>query len=81
MVGGANSHLESNPIPTRDTQRAQTIINIPKIAVALQQIYVAFAHWSADQLDLPPDCRLHSGLCLCSGTQVKAIPLSTPFSF
>ena len=24
MVGGAKSHLESNPIPTRDTQRAQT---------------------------------------------------------
>ena len=24
MVGGANSHLESNPIPTRDAQRAQT---------------------------------------------------------
>ena len=24
MVGGANSHLESNPIPPRDTQRAQT---------------------------------------------------------
>ena len=24
MVGGANSYLESNPIPTRDTQRAQT---------------------------------------------------------
>ena len=23
MVGGANSHLESNPIPTRDAQRAQ----------------------------------------------------------
>ena len=24
MVGGANSHLESNPIPSRDAQRAQT---------------------------------------------------------
>ena len=24
MVGGAKSHLESNPIPTRDAQRAQT---------------------------------------------------------
>ena len=24
MVGGANSYLESNPIPTRDAQRAQT---------------------------------------------------------
>ena len=24
MVGGAKSHLESKPIPTRDTQRAQT---------------------------------------------------------
>ena len=24
MVGGVNSHLESNLIPTRDTQRAQT---------------------------------------------------------
>ena len=24
MVGGAQSHLESNPIPTRDTRRAQT---------------------------------------------------------
>ena len=24
MGGGANSHLESNPIPTRDTQRTQT---------------------------------------------------------
>ena len=24
MVGGVKSHLESNPIPTRDTQRAQT---------------------------------------------------------
>ena len=24
VVGGANSHLESNPIPTRDAQRAQT---------------------------------------------------------
>ena len=24
MVGGAKSCLESNPIPTRDTQRAQT---------------------------------------------------------
>ena len=24
MVGGMKSHLESNPIPTRDTQRAQT---------------------------------------------------------
>ena len=24
MVGGANSQLESNPIPTRDAQRAQT---------------------------------------------------------
>ena len=23
MVGGEKSHLESNPIPTRDTQRAQ----------------------------------------------------------
>ena len=23
-VGGVKSHLESNPIPTRDTQRAQT---------------------------------------------------------
>ena len=24
MVGGVNSHLEPNPIPARDTQRAQT---------------------------------------------------------
>ena len=24
MVGGVNSHLESNPIPTRDAKRAQT---------------------------------------------------------
>ena len=24
MVGGVKSHLESNPIPTRNTQRAQT---------------------------------------------------------
>ena len=24
MLGGANSHLELNPIPARDTQRAQT---------------------------------------------------------
>ena len=24
MVGGAKSHLESNPIPTRDARRAQT---------------------------------------------------------
>ena len=24
MVGGAKSHLESNPIPTRDAQMAQT---------------------------------------------------------
>ena len=24
MVGGVNSHLESNPIPARDAQRAQT---------------------------------------------------------
>ena len=24
MVGGVNSHLESNPIPARDDQRAQT---------------------------------------------------------
>ena len=24
MVGGANSRLESNPIPSRDAQRAQT---------------------------------------------------------
>ena len=24
MVGGAQSHLESNPIPARDAQRAQT---------------------------------------------------------
>ena len=24
MVGGANSHLELNPIPTRDAQTAQT---------------------------------------------------------
>ena len=24
MVGGANSQLESNPIPSRDAQRAQT---------------------------------------------------------
>ena len=24
MVGGANSHLESDPIPTRDAQRALT---------------------------------------------------------
>ena len=23
MVGGAKSHLESNPLPARDTQRAQ----------------------------------------------------------
>jgi len=25
-VGGEKSHLESNPIPTRDTQRAQTYL-------------------------------------------------------
>ena len=24
MVGGANSHLEANPIPARDAKRAQT---------------------------------------------------------
>ena len=29
MVGGANSCLESNPIPARDTQRAQTILCTP----------------------------------------------------
>ena len=25
MVGGKNSHLESNPVPARDAQRAQTL--------------------------------------------------------
>ena len=29
MVGGANSHLESNPIPTRDAQRAHTNLVAP----------------------------------------------------
>ena len=26
MVGGAKSHLDSNPIPSRDAQRAQTYL-------------------------------------------------------
>ena len=30
VVGGANSHLESNPIPTRDAQRAQTNLIHPR---------------------------------------------------
>ena len=30
-VGGANLHLESNPIPTRDTQRAQTNLVLTRI--------------------------------------------------
>ena len=29
MVGGANSHLETNPIPARDIQRAQTNLCAP----------------------------------------------------
>ena len=29
MVGGAKLHLESNPIPTRDTWRAQTKLCAP----------------------------------------------------
>ena len=29
MVGGANSRLESNPIPTKDTHRAQTNLCVP----------------------------------------------------
>ena len=48
MVGGAQSHLESNPIPARDALRAQT--NLVRTRTQIEtELYLTISHESTGQ--------------------------------